>query len=145
MPRLVLVLFATILLSCFAAAQEGPVTGTELPDTARFQIVQPSFDRVTFRLDRYTGQIHRLSTCPKDDSIGSNLCWKEMTVVNPMKGDLANRPRFQILMLNAQKMILLQNVETGNSWQYGIDPQTDRWFPFLECNDRTSSACYWKP
>ena len=146
MRRVLFALLAVASLSCFTLAQEKPVSGTELPENARFQVVQPSFDKgTTFRLDRFTGTIHRLSTCPKDDSLGSNLCWKEMTVVNPPKDLSSSRPRFQILILNAQKTIALFNVETGQAWQYGIDPQYDRWFPFLECSDRNSITCIWKP
>ena len=136
---------------CLGAAlpvvcQEAASISTSTIDAgARFEIIQTPFDRATtFRLDKFTGRIHRLGNCPKDDSTGSEKCWKEMIVVDASRGIVPNRPRFQIFIDGPLKMILLFQIETGQTWQYGIEP-TDKWYPFVECLDRTNNACLWRP
>jgi len=149
MKRVFLALVFSVALACGAAmAQDANgISGTKLPDIARFEMVQVPFDRtIVFKLDKYTGQIHRLTTCPKDDSTLSDKCWKEMTVVSPTKDTTMRGPRFQIAFVTAptQKLTLLINLETGQTWQYGLDAINDKWFPFMECDER-STNCRWKP
>lgn len=134
-------------LFCFAvsaSAQDAGVS-TSTVDGARFELINPAFDRaVTFRLDKFTGTIHRLGTCPKDDSIGSDKCWKEMIVVDPPRAAAAGRIRFQIVSSGSSpKSTFLLQIDTGKTWQFGVDP-LDKWHPFIECNDRTSFQCLWK-
>jgi len=137
-----LILFAALPAIC----QESVLIRTSPADNSgRFEVIQPSYDvATTFRLDKYTGRIHRLTTCPKDDSVGSEKCWKEMNVVDLPKTGPANRPRYQIIINVPLKLIMLMQVETGQSWQYGIEP-LDRWYPFTECSERVINACLWKP
>ena len=139
-------LFLTAFLLCFvvgASAQDAVSTSTV--DGARFEMINPAFDRtVTFRLDKFTGTIHRLGTCPKDDSIGSDKCWKEMIVVDQPKSALTGRIRFQIVSGGSSpKNTFLLQIDTGKTWQFGVDP-LDKWHPFIECTDRTSFQCLWK-
>ena len=130
---------------CVVCQEVPPSISTSTVDAARFEIIQPVYDRgTTFRLDKFTGNVHRLGTCPKDDTIGSDKCWKEMIVVDLPKAGGANRPRFQIVINGPLKLILLMQIETGQTWQYGIEP-LDKWFPFIECSDRTDRACLWRP
>src|SRR2546423_12803237 len=107
MKKALLALVFSVIFACTGAiAQEtSGIVATRQPDAARYEVVQTPYDRaVVFRLDKYTGQIHRLTACPKDDSIGSNMCWKEMTVVNQGKDSAARGPRFQILFLTPGKL-----------------------------------------
>ena len=143
------IFFSVAVIVCFAAsalAQESVLIRTSPADNSgRFEVIQPSYDSgTTFRLDKYTGRIHRLTTCPKDDSIGSDKCWKEMNVIDLPKIGPANRPRYQIIINVPLKVIMLMQIDTGQSWQYGIEPM-DRWYPFTECSDRVINACLWKP
>jgi hypothetical protein len=145
--RTVFSLVATIFFAAFqTAAQEAVSVSTSTADHGgRYEIIQPPYDRTTtFRLDRYSGIIHRLATCPKDDSIASRMCWKEMNVVDLPRGAVASRPRYQIVINGPLKMIMLLQIETGQTWQYGIDP-ADKWYPFIECTDKASPSCLWKP
>jgi len=148
MKTLFLALVFSVVFACsYALAQDASgISGSKLPDTARYEMVQSPFDRpIIFRLDRYTGQIHRLTTCQKDDSTLTDKCWKEMTVVSLSKG-AASSPHFQIAFITApkEKLTLLINLETGQTWQYGLDAVNDKWFPFMECDDRTIN-CRWRP
>ncbi|MEJ7624298.1 MAG: hypothetical protein WKF34_09940 [Pyrinomonadaceae bacterium] len=143
------VLILTAFLAAFSVAvfpQDGPpIMSTSTVDGARFEMVQPSSDRnLTFRLDKFTGVVHRLAACPKDDSVGSDRCWKEMVVLDLPKS-LTNRIRFQIVVNGAAlRNIFLLQIETGKTWQYGIERE-DKWHPFIECNDRTNPNCSWRP
>lgn len=122
------------------------VVSTSTVEGARFEMVQPLFDRnLTFRLDKFTGSIHRLSTCPKDDSIGSDRCWKEMIVIDQPRTANTGRIRFQIVVNGSSpRGIYLMQIDTGRTWQYGIERE-DKWHPFIECSDRTNTTCLWRP
>ncbi len=135
---------------CFGAAlsvvsQDAAAVSTSTLDGARFEVLQSPVDqRVTFRLDKYTGIIDRLGNCPKDDGYGSKLCWKEMIVLEPSKSVGTGRPRFQIIINVPLKLTMLLQIDTGRMWQFGIDPQ-ERWFPFIDCSDKTTGNCLWRP
>lgn len=141
-----------LLISLFCAAavsvlaqEDYPSVSTSIGDNSgRFEIIQVPLDRrTTFRLDKFSGQIYRLGDCPKQGIIGSQKCWKEMIVVD-LPASIAARPRYQIIVNGVLKMILLLQAETGQTWQYGIEP-TDKWYPFVECNDPTHPNCLWRP
>ena len=140
--------FATLSLGLAGGVVGQDVTSsisTSAFDGARFEIIQPPGVRnTTLRLDKFTGNVHRLGTCPKDDSIGSDKCWKEMIVVDLPKVVGGTRPRFQIVINNLLKLTLLLNIDTGQSWQFGIDP-LDKWHPFIECTDKFDKNCLWRP
>ncbi len=149
MKRIFLALVFSVLFACTAvlAQDTNGITGTKLPELARFEMVQSPFDRlVIFRVEKYTGQIYRLTTCQKDDSTLTDKCWKEMTVVSLPKEAAARVYRFQIAFVTTpkEKLTLLLNLETGQTWQYGLDAVNDKWFPFMECDERTIN-CRWKP
>lgn len=129
-------------VSCLG--QDISSISTSTVDGARFEIIQSPYDRTTtFRLDKFTGNIHKLGICPKDDTVGSDKCWKEMIVVDLQKVS-ANRIRFQIVINGLLKMVVLLQIETGQTWQFGVDP-LDKWHPFIECTDKLDRACLWRP
>ncbi|MEP6788822.1 MAG: hypothetical protein ABJB40_10355 [Acidobacteriota bacterium] len=144
----IIFLFAALIFGTGSTVvcQESVLIRTSPADNSgRFEVIQPSYDNTTtFRLDKYTGRVHRLATCPKDDSLGSDKCWKEMNVIDLPKIGAANRPRYQIVINVPLKLIMLMQTDTGQSWQYGIEPM-DRWYPFTECSERVINACLWKP
>jgi len=144
------ILILTAFLAAFSVdvfPQDGaPIISTSTVEGARFEMVQPLFDRtLTFRLDKFSGSIHRLGTCPKDDSVGSDKCWKEMIVLDLGRAPVGNRIRYQIVVngSTARSIFLLQ-IDTGKTWQYGIERE-DKWHPFIDCSDRTNSSCLWRP
>lgn len=131
-------------LSAFGQEQSSIVT-SKLPEDARFEIVRSPWDRNTmFRLDRFRGMIDRLGTCAKDDSVGSNKCWKEMIVLDLSRANLANRAKFQIIFDFPQQNIFLLQTDTGQTWAYALDA-TEKWHPFVDCSDKTNSQCLWRP
>jgi hypothetical protein len=135
---------ANLVLIIFCAAYAQESTSSMLPLDARFEIVQSPWDKsTTFRLDRYRGSIDRLGTCTKDDTVGSNRCWKEMIVLDLGKS-VTSRPHFQITMIALTKSIFMIDNDTGQTWHYGLDA-TDKWHPFVECSDKTSAQCLWRP
>lgn len=136
-----LVVFATV-----AMAQEVVQLQTSTGmDSGRFEIIQKPADRSTsFRLDKFTGRIDRLTTCNPDGTVRSHLCWKEMDVLELPETKILTRPIYQIVINVPRNDIFLLNIETGQTWQYGIEPK-DRWYPFKDCSDRSTSFCLWKP
>lgn len=142
-------LFAALALVSVlpAAAQESAqqVVSTSTMDAARFEIIQSPLDKgVIFRLDKFSGTIDRLGTCPKDDGYGSNKCWKEMIVLELPKTAPAARPRYQIVINGPQRLTMLLQIDTGKAWQWGIDRE-ERWYPFIDCSDKTNTNCLWRP
>lgn len=140
-------IFALGLLMVYTAysQEEYASIGTSIGESSgRFEIIQvPQDRRTTFRLDKFSGNIHRLGECPKVGVIGSQKCWKEMIIVD-LPSTIATRQRYQIVMNGVLKMIMLLQVETGQTWQYGIEP-TEKWYPFVDCNDPTHPNCLWRP
>ena len=67
-----------------------------------------------------------------------------MIVLEPFKGASMGRPRYQIIINGPLKLTMLLQIDTGRMWQFGIDPQ-ERWFPFIDCSDKTNSNCLWRP
>lgn len=143
----VLFLALTFSVTCMTVLcqDSGMIRTSAIENSGRFEVVRPSFDgSTTFRLDKFTGRGYRLATCAKDDGFGSDKCWKEMNVIDLPKQTSVNKPLYQIVIDTQQKFIMLLQVETGRSWQYGIEPM-DRWYPFVDCSDNTSNLCLWKP
>ena len=142
-----IIIFALGLLMVYTAysQEEYPSINTSIGESSgRFEIIQvPQDRRTTFRLDKFSGHIHRLGECPKVGVIGSQKCWKEMIIVE-LPSTMAARPRYQIVINGVLKMIMLLQVETGQTWQYGIEP-TEKWYPFVDCSDPTHPNCLWRP
>ncbi len=146
MTKLIVLISICFLTALNIAGQEDSFSvSTSIGESSgRFEMIQvPSDRRTTFRLDKYTGQVYRLGDCPKQSIVGSQKCWKEMIVVDLPSG-MAARPRYQIVINGVLKMIMLLHVETGQTWQYGIE-RTDQWYPFVECNDPAHPNCLWRP
>ena len=145
MKKAILLAAMSLVFTLGVACQDAPSVSTSALDGARFEVLQSTVERgTTFRLDKYLGVIDRLGTCPKDDGYGSKLCWKEMIVLEPFKGASMGRPRYQIIINGPLKLTMLLQIDTGRMWQFGIDPQ-ERWFPFIDCSDKTNSNCLWRP
>lgn len=139
----VLLLFASA--NCFGQEQASSVVTTAVAREARFEIIQTPWDKnTTFRLDKNRGIIDRLATCTKDDSYGSNKCWKEMIVLDVPRVGSITHARFQIVMNVLLRTTFLLDTDTGLSWQYGLEP-TEKWHPFIDCRDKTNNACFWRP
>jgi len=111
-----------------ASAQDSArIVSTSTMDGSRFEIIQSPLDiAVAFRLDKFAGTVDRLGTCPKDDRFGSSKCWKEMVVLDLPKSAPAIRTRYQIIINMPSKLTMLMQIDTGRTWQLGVDPQ-DRW------------------
>lgn len=125
--------------------ETSQIVSTSTLDGARFEMIQSPLDRgVTFRLDKYLGVIDRLGTCPKDDQFGSNKCWKEMIVLDLPKAAYSARPRYQIIINGPLRLTMLMQIDTGKMWQWGLDRE-ERWYPFIDCTDKTNTNCLWRP
>ncbi|HTH51193.1 MAG TPA: hypothetical protein VL501_04625, partial [Pyrinomonadaceae bacterium] len=134
MKNLFFILVLVTFVSLTAAAQDAGSTATHVTPESRFETVQVPWDRaITLRLDKYSGKVDRLSTCSRDDSVGSRFCWKEMIVNEQPKESQAHTPRYQIVMNGLLKRVFLLHVETGQMWEYGVDAR-QQWHPFVECN-----------
>jgi hypothetical protein len=87
---------------------------------------------ITFRLDKVSGRVFGLASCPQRTYIGMGLCWKEMTVVELPKPAADSTIRYQLFAHGeGNRSILMINVLTGQTWQYGVDGP-DKWTPLLE-------------
>ncbi|MEQ1923866.1 MAG: hypothetical protein ABL952_15280 [Pyrinomonadaceae bacterium] len=143
-----IVLFAVFVIygAVSAAAQESTqIVSTSTMDAARFEIIQSPLDRgLMFRLDKFAGTIDRLGTCPKDDGFGSNRCWKEMIVLDLSKAAPSLRTRYQLIINGPQRLTMLLQIDTGKMWQWGLDRE-ERWYPFIDCTDKTNTNCLWRP
>lgn len=143
--KVLLFVFVLTFAGVGSAQNQSTIFSTKIADDARFEIAQSPWDSVTtFRLDRFRGQIDRLGTCSKDDSVGSNKCWKEMIVIDISRSGTANRPRFQIIFNPTLKLIFLLQTDTGQTWQYALDA-TEKWHPLVDCQDKTNAQCLWRP
>ena len=142
------IFFLTVILFGGAlnfAAQEVRQVSTSTIDGSRFEVIQSPLDNaVAFRLDKFTGTVDRLGTCPKDDGFGSNKCWKEMVVLEIGKSAGATKTRYQIVINVPSRLTILLQIDTGRTWQLGVDPQ-DRWSPFIDCTDKSNAVCLWRP
>ncbi len=137
--------FVALMLGSVLGSVGQDVVQTSTLEGARYEVIQSPLDKaVTFRLDKFTGTIDRLGTCPKDDGFGSNKCWKEMVVLELPRVAPAAKPRYQIIINVPSKLTILMQIDTGRSWQLGVDPQ-DRWSPFIDCTDKSNSVCLWRP
>lgn len=139
---LIMVVFGGVLEF---AGQEVRQVSTSTMDGARFEVIQSPLDNaVAFRLDKFTGTVDRLGTYPKDDGFGSNKCWKEMVVLELPKLGPTTRARYQIVINVPARLTMLLQIDTGRTWQLGVDPQ-DRWSPFIDCTDKSNAVCLWRP
>jgi hypothetical protein len=103
----------------------------------RHEIIQaagPNILSVTLRLDKYTGRVFWLSTCPQRNIIGIVPCWKETTVLELPKPANDNTVKFQIFVHGEDKgrNILLINNVSGQTWQLGIEDGLYKWTPFTD-------------
>lgn len=136
--RLVLPAVATLVLWTTAVAAQEPRPAhqqTTPPSTARYEIVQsPVAARWTFRLDRYSGHVSRLTTRTGDD-----LVWENMEILDPPAIANPVRPRLQIFTSGfAARYTFLLDTETGRTWQVVTDTRTSS-------DGAEYEAILWKP
>ncbi len=136
-----LTFFVAISVVSSALAQEAPRPihqQTTLPASARFEIIQSTLAaRLTFRLDRYTGQVWQLVKTRDDDNT-----WEETPVSGLAKGTQSARPRFQIFTSGfAVRHTFLLDTDTGKTWLIvvsrrknpdGTEYDQNVWAPFPE-------------
>jgi len=123
-------------------AQEPPSNvhqQTTTPANARYEIVQSELAaKLTFRLDRFTGQVRQL-VHTKDDS----NTWQMTTVIGGLPGiTSAPRARFQIFTSGlAARHTFLIDTDTGKTWTLltlkgknpdGTEYEEVVWGPFVE-------------
>jgi hypothetical protein len=135
--------FAAIAFALFSAsltmAQEPGyklAVNTSVPATSRYEIVQAIQGRgpavTTFKVDKYTGRVFNLASCPQRSYIGMGLCWKEMIVLELPKPASDAVVRYQLFAHGeGNRGVLLINVVTGQTWQFGVDGP-DKWTPLLD-------------
>jgi hypothetical protein len=82
------------------------------PVTARYEIVQGRFERFTFLLDKYTGNVKRLVHTEDNQQV-----WERMVVPNLPKTTSELKVRFQILCGIAPRYNFLLDIDTGQTWQ----------------------------
>ena len=106
-------------VSITAQAQEiSPIQNqTTPPSTARYEIVQSQrMVKLTFRLDRFTGNVSQLVENQKGDQ-----SWQEMKIIGLPKVKAGNHPHFQIFLSGiAVKSSYLIDVDTGRTWTFTI-------------------------
>lgn len=140
-----ILVFAALVLGGVFVGLGQDVVQTSTIDGSRFEIIQSPLDKaVAFRLDKFSGSVDRLGTCPKDDGFGSSKCWKEMVVLELPKMGPTTRARYQIVINVSLRLTMLLQIDTGRTWQLGVDPQ-DRWSPFIDCTDKSNAVCLWRP
>lgn len=133
-----LILTSLILASASVAfGQEfiRPAVSSTAPNTLRHEIVQAirASLNVTLRLDKYTGRVFLLSTCPQRNVIGTSPCWKETTVLELPKPGNENSAKYQIFILGETgSSILLINNISGQTWQLGVEDGIFKWTPFTD-------------
>jgi len=115
MKHLAILLAGTILFSHSAGAQQTADVHqrTDLPPTARFEIVQSELAaKWTFRLDRFSGRVAQLVRTAQDDN-----GWEEMRVIGLPPMATPPKPRFQLFTSGlAAKHTFLIDTETGKTW-----------------------------
>lgn len=133
--------FLAFALISSASAQESakPVhQQTTPPANARFEIVQSTLAaRLSFRLDRYTGQVWQLVKTKDDDT-----AWEETPVRGIVRGEKSTRPRYQIFTSGfAARHTFLLDTDTGRTWVIvvskrksadGTEYEQNVWVPFPE-------------
>ncbi|MEQ1603885.1 MAG: hypothetical protein ABL999_03370 [Pyrinomonadaceae bacterium] len=113
-----------------------PAVSTTIPNSLRYEIVQTVGTNlnVTLRLDKYTGRVFLLSTCPQRNIIGIVPCWKETTVLELPKPAVDSTVKFQIFAQGEhnQRYILMINNISGQTWHLGIEDGIYKWTPFTD-------------
>lgn len=95
---------------------------TTVPDTARFEVAQsPILARLTFRLDRFTGETWQLVSTPTN-----SYAWQPVKRI-PLPNDTKapGKVNYQLFLsgIRAQVTVLV-NTTTGASWYAAEDPKT---------------------
>ena len=106
MKRVFLLGAMSLAFTLGVLCQDAASISTSTLDWARFEVLHSPLDHATtFRLDKWTGVIDRLGTCPRDDGYGSKLCWKEMTVLDISKAAQSGKPHYQIIVNGPLKTV----------------------------------------
>lgn len=111
---------------------------TTTPPDARFEIIQSQLAAIwTFRLDRYTGNVHQLV----ETQSGGNA-WEQMIVQGLPKIPTPSKPRFIVFTSGlAARHTFLMDSNTGQTWilsttevpiAEGKTTTINVWYPFEE-------------
>lgn len=103
------------------------------PVMARYEIVQGRFERFTFLLDKYTGNIKRLI-----DTDDNQQVWERMVVPNLPKTTSELKVRFQILCGIAPRYNFLLDIDTGQTWQLvrKVDEKQNTSYVWVQMKDK---------
>jgi hypothetical protein len=86
---------------------------TQAPANARYEIRLVSF-RHTFRLDRFSGQVFRMTQMPE------GVSWEEMPVADLQPVPLTE-PRFQLVNWANSESVFLLDTFSGQTWRLSYD------------------------
>ena len=104
------------------SAQENAVSlSSTVPDSARYEVVQsPLLAKLTFRLDRFTGETWQFVTKKKGGYAWQRV--ERLELSNDSK--VAGRVNYQMFLsgIRAQTTVLI-NTNTGASWYIAEDPK----------------------
>jgi len=114
---LILSIFLTVAISTASATDVGTNEKTSSPGNARYEIIQSNITmRDTYRLDRYTGRVHRLVNSSED-----GLVWEEMTVKDRPSITKPSSARFQMFLSGiAAKGTYMIDINSGKTWQLQV-------------------------
>jgi hypothetical protein len=103
------------------------------PVTARYEIVQGRFERFTFLLDKYTGNVKRLVRTDNDQQV-----WERMVVPNLPKTPSELRVRFQIFCGIAPRYNFLLDIDTGQTWELvrKVDEKQNPSYVWVQMKDK---------
>lgn len=129
--RLTLAILFLSLCALSASAQESHNSAqTSVPADSRFEIIQSDITaKATFRLDKFTGQIHQMVMNAKGDTL-----WQLMTkVANPEDTIRLNgKVNYQLFTSGiVVRDTFLININTGATWKLFADSDDNEmyWAP----------------
>lgn len=140
-----LVVCCCLFVAVSAEGQDDPTPVHVLSpaaNNARYAIVQSTVVvRDTFRLDRYTGRIHRI--VKEEDG---TLVWEEMVVHERPKLQTASTPRFQLFLSGTSvRHTYLLDTSTGDTWQVMIVENETSKSPSNASQDESDKVTEWFP
>lgn len=118
--KLFLATCVLILMCAPSAAQESAVSlSSTVPASARFEIVQsPLLAKLTFRLDRVTGDTWQFVSKKKGD-----FTWQPIERIGlPNDSRVQGKVNYQIFLSGVRAQVtILMNTNTGVSWYISED------------------------
>lgn len=112
-------LFALSVYPLSAQEQNALSVASPIPDSARFLLIQsPILAKLTFRVDRFTGDTWQLVITPE-----GNFTWQQIKRISlPDDEKIFGRVNYQIFLSGMlAKITVLMNTNTGASWHITED------------------------